>query len=1279
MIKKSLTWAYRIAYVALGTIVLTGLLSVIILRYFVLPHIDDYKPKIVQSLSQILGQKVTIGNIYANWDSINPQLSIFNVDIYDKENRIALSLRHIEGSLSWSSLPLLEPRLASFSIYQPELTIRREKDGTVYVAGVSMSGPSKPEFPNWLLRQAKVNILDANIVWQDDMRGAPALNLDKLNLQLENPAWDSIRGRHDFSLRATPSAATSKPIDIRGKVFGKDVSQIQQWHGTVYAKVEGTDIAAWRSWLDYPFDLREGHGAAQFWVDFADNQIESFTTDIALDKVVTRLPYNGVENSFNHIAGRLKWLRQKDGQEIQGESIKIVTSDDLNMRSGKFSVRERSIKQEKTIEGDVALDEIQLETLGKLTPYFTMPTDVQQAINETQPTGKLSKLKLTWKSKGDTLPEYALNADFAGLSLLPYAKLSLPGFTNLTGNLDLSQDQGKLRLDSSSATLNFAPVLRWPLPAEKLTGNISWQHKNKNLDLEVKSLAIKSEHFSGEVKASFTSDGAQRQYIDLTGHADNIDLKHGRFYYPNTISKDTIAWLDSSILSGQANNVNVRLKGDLNDYPFADGKKGILRVTADVKDAALDYAQGWPKVEGINMAMLFQGKRMELNASAGHLFGNEIKKAKITIPDLEADENLLDIVGETQGPVSEGIKFINASPVAKLANGFTEGLKTTGAGKLNLNLHIPLSHTDATKVKGTYAVTNGSMLADSIPELTKLNGTVEFTESSINANNINTWAYGAPAVFSVNTDKNHAIQISARGRATDVGLRKSFDNLLPSTVVGSADWFAKAQIINKQSEVSIHSNLVGLSSKLPAPFGKAAAESMPLLIEKKPISETQDSVKVSLGHAVNARLIRVSQNGTSKIDRGDIGINVPAESSPQKGLSLHANLDILDVDELLDQLEKTNNGNSNASGIAINRVEMTTNHLDIFDRRINALKVSARSADNAWIMNLKSNEITGDLKWNRDGNGKVSGNLSNLIFPSPSPDAIKTPTHVAATQLNLKYPALDITADNFEIGKKKLGRLELQAKEQFGNWGIDKLRLSSADGVINANGEWNNWKNHPNTKLRFNWEITDMGKTLNRLDFGDVMKGGSAEISGQLKWAGSPHEFDIPNLSGSLHLDAKKGQIVQVEPGVGRLFSILSLQNLPRRLTLDFKDLFSSGFTFDKITADVNIERGIMYSDNFKMVGPTAQVEIKGETDLDKETQHLYIKAKPYISDTLSLAAFAGGPAVGAATYIAQKILKDPLNKIAETEYEIVGTWSNPQEKESKQAPANKPPTPLGQ
>jgi len=104
----------------------------------------------------------------------------------------------------------------------------------------------------------------------------------------------------------------------------------------------------------------------------------------------------------------------------------------------------------------------------------------------------------------------------------------------------------------------------------------------------------------------------------------------------------------------------------------------------------------------------------------------------------------------------------------------------------------------------------------------------------------------------------------------------------------------------------------------------------------------------------------------------------------------------------------------------------------------------------------------------------------------------------------------------------------LQAQEQLGNWGIEKLRLTTQDGVMNANGEWRNWKRNPNTKIRFDWQISNMGKALNRLNFGDIVKDGSAEVTGQLRWSGSPHEFDIPNLTGNIHLEAKKGRFYKL-------------------------------------------------------------------------------------------------------------------------------------------------------
>ena len=144
---------------------------------------------------------------------------------------------------------------------------------------------------------------------------------------------------------------------------------------------------------------------------------------------------------------------------------------------------------------------------------------------------------------------------------------------------------------------------------------------------------------------------------------------------------------------------------------------------------------------------------------------------------------------------------------------------------------------------------------------------------------------------------------------------------------------------------------------------------------------------------------------------------------------------------------------------------------------------------------------------------------------------------------------------------------------------------------------------------------------------------------------------------------------------MGRLLGLLSLQSLPRRLSLDFRDLFSEGFAFDKITATAKIDQGILRSNDFLMDGPAAEAKIKGETNLKTETQNLRIRVRPHISDSLSLAAFAGGPITGVAAFVAQKLLKDPFNKIVQSEYVIIGTWNKPVEVETEtQKPSDKSP-----
>lgn len=1282
MVKKSLLWCYRATLALLWFAIIVFSVIILSLRYLILPNIDEYRERIAAKVSEALGQTVTIKQLHASWNGLNPHLSLRNIDIYDTEQRVALSFDHIEASVSWLSIALLEPRLSSLTIHDPALSIRREEDGTIYIAGIATGGPSRPEFANWLLRQASIAVRNASITWHDNLRKVEPLSLEKLNLHIENPAWSSLVGQHRFGLQAVPSVTASRPIDVRGNFYGKDISKPNDWRGTLYAHADGINIATWRQWLpEQLIDIRQGFGAIRAWLEFANGEPRKLTSDVILHNVVSHILKNQPEARLETLSGRLKWARLQHGQELAAEHLKLVTPNGLNLQDGKLTIRERQATGKQIVEGNVALDEISLPSAYLLASHLPLPDKLKQTLEEIQPEGELRKLNLEWASQGGFPEKYKLRAQFSELGMMPYARI--PGFKRLSGNINADEKGGSVVLNSRDATLDFKSVLRWPLPADKLTGQVRWRINDGKPEIRVSNLNIANQHLAGAINASFQHNHIKGGLLELMAKFNRVDGKYARFYYPLVLGPHTIEWLDHAILAGKSEDVNVIIKGNLDEFPFAGNKTGLFQVKAQIHDGELKFASEWPAIENIALDMLFEGNRMELNANKGTTLGTQVIKSKVVIPNLAADHPVLSVVSEGQGPVSNGIQYLNSSPLVEITGSFTQGLETSGNGKLALDLQIPLDNVDATKVKGNYTIINGSLSSEDVPPLSRITGKLDFTENGLKGQNLAAWIYGGPAQVSLVSGKNRSMRITARGQVSDSGLRSSFDSDIFDRLFGTANWSSNINVGENGADVTIVSNLQGITSSLPFPLNKTMNDNVPLRIEKKQLNPTQDNISISYGSNLGAVFMRTKQrNGEWKIEQGDIGFNATPALSQQRGISVHGKIEHLDVDEWRELANSRSSGKASSSNnINLSKVDLDINKLDVFDRRLNELKLSASAISDGWQLQVQSKEMAGDVQWQNQGNGKVLARLKYLNLPSSTPDTAMLRTQGQFSQQSniSEYPSLDIVAESFSHGTKQLGRLELLANEHNNDWSIEKLRISTPESELNADGEWHNWKRAPNTRLNINWKINNVGKTLERFGYPNAIKDGTATLTGQLKWPGSPHDFETTKLSGDLQLDVRKGQILKIQPGVGRLFSVLTLQNLPRRLTFDFRDVFSSGFTFDKIGANVRIDEGIMRSDDFRIEGPTALVEMNGETNLQKETQHLKVKVTPYVSDSLSIAALAGGPIVGAATYIAQKLLKDPLNQIAASEYEFVGTWDNPVEvKDNKRNTKSTEPLPVG-
>jgi uncharacterized protein YhdP len=266
-------------------------------------------------------------------------------------------------------------------------------------------------------------------------------------------------------------------------------------------------------------------------------------------------------------------------------------------------------------------------------------------------------------------------------------------------------------------------------------------------------------------------------------------------------------------------------------------------------------------------------------------------------------------------------------------------------------------------------------------------------------------------------------------------------------------------------------------------------------------------------------------------------------------------------------------------------------------------------------------------------------------------------------------PAMDVVVEEFEWRGHKLGRVELEAVNRAGSgtaareWRLQRLMVRAPEATLNASGQWS--APAPGAPRRMamdlQLDLADSGAFLERLGYGKTLRGGKGRLQGQLAWAGSPLSPDMASLDGQVAIALESGQFLKADAGAARLLGVLSLQSLPRRLLLDFRDVFQEGFAFDSISGDVKLAAGVADTHNLRMRAVQATVLMEGQADIERETQDLRVFIVPEINaGAASLAYAAINPAIGLGTFVAQWLLRRPLMAANTREFHVTGSWDEP-------------------
>jgi uncharacterized protein YhdP len=291
----------------------------------------------------------------------------------------------------------------------------------------------------------------------------------------------------------------------------------------------------------------------------------------------------------------------------------------------------------------------------------------------------------------------------------------------------------------------------------------------------------------------------------------------------------------------------------------------------------------------------------------------------------------------------------------------------------------------------------------------------------------------------------------------------------------------------------------------------------------------------------------------------------------------------------------------------------------------------------------------------------VFARLARLSLPQQHAESVETLLETAQASA----PSLDIVVDDFELRGKKLGRIEVEASNRLGTggvreWRLSKLTLLTPEARLSGSGQWGGAARR-RIVMDFQLDLADSGAFVERFVGVRALRGGRGRLQGEVSWSGSPLSLHVPSLAGQMNLALDAGQFLKAGPGAGRLLSVLSLQSLPRRLVLDFRDVFQEGFAFDNVTGDIAIRDGVASTNNFRMRGVQAAVLMEGRADLERETQDLRVLVVPEINaGTASLAYAAINPAVGLGTFLAQLLLRKPLMAAGTREFRVSGSWADP-------------------
>lgn len=1297
-----LWWSLVVAYFVLGFLLLGT-------KWYVTTHADELRDRLTAAVSQATGAHIEADRFELDLHGFWPRLNIEGLRFSHADGTHSLTIPIIRAELSWASFWTMEPRFRNLMVYRPELAVRRLDKERLDVAGFVVPLPAQDETDDehltipasipalsLLFAQKNLALVDGVVTYRD-MRTPdnPPARLEKLNFRFQDELLDWRSGLDGLFVNGRRQDAFSMRLHLEKGLFN-DVTMPRTWKARAYVSLDRTNVGQFARRLGLQKFLSSGEGRLRLWADLDKGRLSHLEGDLGARNVRLQLAEHLTPLALRVASGYFTYEHDAENtHSLTVDRLKLVSDDLWELGPSRVTVRHTADAAGRTVGVDFGASEIDIALLSAIGTSLPLPKDVLAALHEYPVSGRILDLSASGRDDLTKLDNWRTFFRFEGLTLAADAKH--PGFRNLSGSVQTEQTVNSLTLtlDAQNASLTFPGVFRrdtmhfTKLAAEAVVSKENvWSVRLNRLQAENSEAAVTG-------SGTWRLDDDVAGTVSLSGSILRADGPSVRHYLPNVVGDGTLDWLEAGILRGNVTSGDWVLQGRLAQFPWSKkSENGLFRIRGHVSGGTLDFLPAherdpkthawkigteWPTLTKVEADLLFEGERMLITGQSAHSMGLHASDVRVEIPAFSADPVVLKVDGRIQGDAKNGLHYLNEAPMlSRILGGAFE--QSTGSGPIDvrLGLVIPLNTPDKLSVNVAAGLRKTRFsYGYGIPVLEDAEGTLHITEKSVFTKEpIRGKTTAGPARVSARTTGNNVI-LDIDGRITPVDLA----GILPSpslapfwkALSGSAPARVYANIGLKEGGVRIsgRSDLSGLASSLPAPFAKASAETWPTSFSWSPRPSGFGFTLSSPGHAETALYFDRHGNDLA-LTSGFIGIGVPmARVSDRIDIAV-ASPKLLwnEWEPYWQQIDAAQKGHSDGTVIPWGTLRLQVGELHVHRTPFHNIDATLRHfGTDDWHLRLASDEVNGQIEVLQPPAQPAQWNvkIDRAHLPEAADEEIDTALDVQPTAHSL--PNVQLTIDDLRLGERRIGKVEFAVRNEFAPDGeglaiIDRIAVTSRGGTLQGQGVW-----RPDSAadavgtshVTLDAHFSDLGRLLHDLHIRDVIRNAPGNVKLDLTWRGQPHQPQIETLAGEVTAVFGSGQILQVEPGSGRLLSLLSMQHLLQRLTLDFRDVIGRGFTFDSISAGGKLANGVLSTEKVAIVGSPATILISGQTDLVRETLDLQALVLPkFNADAPALALTLLNPAVGVGTFVAQWFLKDEISNLMSSTYKISGTFQNP-------------------